>query len=50
MFKGERTFTLIPQANGSVVFDMYEVFTGLLAPPHTFDVFVVALKDAAEKG
>lgn len=32
MFKGERTFTLTPRADGSTEFAMVEVFSGLMLP------------------
>lgn len=32
MFRGERTFTLTPRADGSTEFAMREVFTGLMLP------------------
>jgi hypothetical protein len=58
LFKGERTFTLSPQANGQVEFSMREEFTGLLSPliarsipdlQPAFDEFANDLKRAAEK-
>ena len=57
LFKGERTFTLTPRADGTVEFKMREEFTGLLAPLITksipdlqpaFDEFAAALKQRAE--
>lgn len=57
LFKGERTFTLTPQPDGSVAFAMREVFSGLLAPligrsipdlQPAFDAFAEALKKQAE--
>jgi uncharacterized protein YndB with AHSA1/START domain len=32
MFKGERTFTLTPRADGTTEFEMVETFTGLMLP------------------
>jgi len=58
LFKGERTFTLTPTADG-VRFAMREVYTGLLAPligrsipdlQPAFDEFAAALKLRAESG
>jgi hypothetical protein len=58
LFTGERTFTLTPQANGTVEFSMREAFTGLLAPligrtipdlQPAFDEFAASLKRAAER-
>jgi len=57
LFKGERTYTLTRQADGSVEFAMREVYTGLMAPMITgsipdlqpaFDEFAAALKRRAE--
>lgn len=57
LFKGERTFILAEQPDGSVEIAMREVFSGLLAPLITrsipdlqpsFDAFAAALKAAAE--
>ena len=57
LFKGERTFTLTPRADGAVEFAMREAFTGLLAPligktipdlQPAFDEFAAALKQRAE--
>ena len=57
LFKGERTFTLAPGANGEVEFSMREEFTGLMAPliglsipdlQPSFDEFASDLKRAAE--
>ena len=57
LFKGERTYTLTPQKDGSVEFRMQEAFRGLLAPLITksipdlqpaFDEFAAALKKEAE--
>ena len=59
LFKGERTFTLTPLANGLVEFRMREVFGGLFAPliersipdlQPAFDEFALALKRRAEDG
>jgi hypothetical protein len=59
LFKGERTFTLSPQNNGSVEFTVREVFSGLLLPligrsipdlTATFEQFVAGLKRRAESG
>jgi hypothetical protein len=58
LFTGERTFTLTPQANGTVEFAMRETFTGLLAPligrtlpdlQPAFDEFAASLKREAER-
>ena len=57
LFKGERTFTLTPGANGEVQFSMREEYTGLMAPllgrsipdlQPSFDQFAHDLKRAAE--
>ncbi|MFN0102231.1 MAG: SRPBCC family protein [Bryobacteraceae bacterium] len=57
LFKGERTFTLKPEANGKVEFSMREEYTGLMAPligrsipdlQPAFDEFASDLKRAAE--
>lgn len=59
MFKGERTYTLTEQANGSTEFAMREEFTGMMAPLITrsipdlqpvFEEFAAALKQRAEQG
>ncbi|MGQ0604256.1 MAG: SRPBCC family protein [Anaerolineales bacterium] len=59
LFKGERSYTLAPQTDGSVDFAMREDYTGLLAPMFTgsipdlqpaFDEFAAALKRRAEAG
>lgn len=59
LFKGERTFTLTPKADGAVEFAMQEVFSGLMAPLITrsipnlqpaFDEFAACLKRRAEQG
>jgi hypothetical protein len=56
LFKGERTFTLTPVADG-ILFAMREVYTGPLAPligrsipdlQPAFDEFAAALKQRAE--
>ena len=58
LFKGERFFTLTPQANGHVDFTVREEFTGLLLPligrtlpdmDTAFAQFVAGLKEQAEK-
>ena len=57
LFKGERTFTLTPGADGSVEFSMREVFSGLMSPliersipdlQPEFERFADALKRKAE--
>lgn len=57
LFKGERTYTLAPNADGSVQFTMHEIFTGLMAPLITksipdmqpaFEEFAACLKKKAE--
>jgi hypothetical protein len=57
MFKGVRTFTLVPGANGSVEFSMVEVFSGLMLPmiagslpdfAPSFERYAADLKRAAE--
>ena len=57
LFTGTRTFTLTPQPDGTVAFDMREEFAGLLAPLITrsipdlqpaFDAFAGDLKRHAE--
>jgi len=57
LFKGERTFTLTPQSDGSVELSMREVFSGWFAPMITrsipdlqpaFEEFAAALKKRAE--
>jgi hypothetical protein len=59
LLKGERTFTLAQQADGSVKFTVREVFSGLLLPlmgrslpdlTSTFEQFVAGLKRRAEGG
>lgn len=58
LFKGERTFTLAPQGNGTIKFTVREVFTGLLLPligrsipnlTSTFEQFTAGLKNQAER-
>lgn len=58
LFVGERTFTLTPQVDGTVEFNMREAFRGLLAPligmsipdmQPEFDEFAAALKREAER-
>jgi hypothetical protein len=57
LFKGQRTYTLDPTADGSVRFSMREEFSGLLAPliersipdmQPSFDAFAANLKAASE--
>ena len=57
LFKGVRTFTLTPQGDQSVRFDLREEFSGPLLPlfgrslpdmTETFQTFVAGLKAAAE--
>jgi hypothetical protein len=59
LFKGERTFTLAPTADGMVDFAMHEAFGGLLAPlierslpdlQPAFEAFAQCLKQRAEAG
>jgi hypothetical protein len=58
LFKGERTYTLTADGDGSVTFAMREEYTGLLAPLITrsipdlqpsFDEFAANLKKRAEE-
>ena len=58
MFKGVRTYTLTPKADGSTDFTMSEVYTGLMLPMiagslpdfiPTFEQYVSDLKKEAEK-
>ena len=58
LFRGERTFTLQPGADGTVEFTMREVYSGLMAPLITrsipdlqpaFDEFAACLKKEAER-
>ncbi len=57
LFTGQRTYTLTPQPDGGVMFDMTEEFRGLMSPMITrsipdlkpsFDEFARCLKVAAE--
>lgn len=57
LFKGERTFTIEPGADGAVTFSMREVFSGLLSPligrtipdlQPEFEAFAAALKRKVE--
>ena len=57
LFRGERTFTLSPQADNTTEFTMREVFTGLLLPligssipdlTSSFEQFADGLKSQAE--
>lgn len=59
LFKGVRTFTLVPAQDGSVEFTLQEVFSGPLLPligrtipdqTQAFQDFVVGLKARAERG
>lgn len=59
MFRGVRTFTLTPKANGTTEFAMEEVFTGAMLPlirkslpdfGPAFETFARDLKRAAEGG
>jgi hypothetical protein len=56
-FKGERSYNLVTKPDGSVDFEMREVFSGLMAPLITrtipdlqpsFDAFAAGLKKRAE--
>jgi len=58
LFKGERTYSLSKQPDGSVEFSMREIFSGLMAPliaqsipdlQPSFDEFAAALKRRAEE-
>ncbi len=58
LFKGVRTYTLTPNADGSTEFRMVEVFSGLMLPliggslpdfRPSFEQFAADLKKAAEK-
>jgi len=58
MFKGVRTYTLTPKANGSTDFSMAEVFSGLMLPliagslpdfGPTFEQYAADLKREAEQ-
>ncbi|MBL8742287.1 MAG: SRPBCC domain-containing protein [Myxococcales bacterium] len=57
MFKGVRTFTLAPNADGSTTFEMVEVFSGLMLPMikgslpdfgPSFEAYAADLKREAE--
>jgi len=57
LFKGERTFTLAPQGNGTTAFSLREVFSGPLLPvfgrslpdlTSAFEQFAAGLKRRAE--
>jgi hypothetical protein len=59
LFKGERTFTLVPRGNGAVEFTVREIFSGLLLPligrsipdmTSPFQQSVAGLKNRAERG
>jgi hypothetical protein len=59
MFKGVRTFTLTPNADGSTLFSMREEYSGLMLPMikgslpdfvPVFEAYAEDLKRAAEKG
>lgn len=58
LFKGERTFSLTPNGDGTTTFAMREAFTGLMAPligmsipdlQPAFDTFAADLKRKAEQ-
>lgn len=58
MFKGERTFTLTPRADGTTEFEMVESFAGLMLPMikrslpdfgPVFDRYALDLKSEAER-
>ena len=58
MFKGERTFTLTPRADGTTEFEMVETFSGLMLPmikgslpdfAPIFDRYARDLKNEAER-
>lgn len=58
LFKGERTYSLSKQPDGSVEFSMQEIFSGFMAPliaqsipdlQSSFDEFAAALKRRAEE-
>jgi hypothetical protein len=58
LFKGERTYTVSPNPDGSVQFSMREAFTGLLAPlisrsipdmQPSFDAFAANLRTHSEQ-
>lgn len=57
LFRGDRTFTLTPQADGTTEFSMCEVFSGLLSPllgrlipdlTESFEAYAVGLKEKCE--
>ncbi len=57
LFKGERTFSLTPQSNGTTIFTVHELFSGPLLPlfgrtipdlTPTFEQFAAGLKNRAE--
>ncbi len=57
MFKGERTFTLTPRADGTTDFEMVEIFSGIMLPMikgslpdfgPVFDRYALDLKTEAE--
>jgi hypothetical protein len=57
LFKGDRTFTLTPQRDGTTEFSMGEVFSGFLAPvlgrrlpdlTPSFEAFAAGLKQTCE--
>jgi hypothetical protein len=59
LFKGVRTFTLVPKGDGSVDFTLREDYSGLLLPmiggsipdlTQSFQDFVTGLKARAERG
>jgi hypothetical protein len=59
LFKGERTYTLTPRADGATDFTLREEFSGLLLPlfgralpdlTPTFERFAAGLKRRAEQG
>lgn len=58
LFKGERTFTLVPQGNGTIEFTVREVLSGPLLPligrsipdmTSPFEQFVASLKQHTER-
>lgn len=58
MFKGERTFTITPRADGTSDFEMVEVFSGVMLPMikgslpdfgPVFDRYALDLKQEAER-
>ena len=57
LFRGDRTFTLTPQPDGTTEFTMYEVFSGILSPllgpmlpdlTPSFEAFAAGLKQTCE--